>query len=344
VPIFLPALLCLLVAVILMLWDPRRLSVGIFLLAALVLAGLPASGILLRTLLGGRLSSTQSTWTLLVVIAVLLAFTVTLGVLLVVNGVMVVKREGRTLANLLSLLLGAGILGYTLAACLTMFTTNLYPFLTLLLLAFPLGYLGFGLVAMLLWSWLYGVWARHRRRAPESVVVLGAGVPDGRVRPLLASRLDGALRIWNRWTGAGASPLLVASGGQGADEPDTEAAVMGRYLVAAGLPPECLRLEERSTTTQENLRYTRRLLEDAQAASWSVVVTNSFHAFRAATLMRREGLPGVAIGTPTAHYFWPSAMLREYVAMLRDSLWLNAFGLILSCLPLAAMLVGWTLS
>jgi uncharacterized SAM-binding protein YcdF (DUF218 family) len=70
------------------------------------------------------------------------------------------------------------------------------------------------------------------------------------------------------------------------------------------------------------------------------VVTSNFHAFRAALLMRRAGLPGYTIGAPTAGYYWPSASIREYVAILRDHPVLNAFGIGLSLGPLLVFLVS----
>jgi uncharacterized SAM-binding protein YcdF (DUF218 family) len=68
-------------------------------------------------------------------------------------------------------------------------------------------------------------------------------------------------------------------------------------------------------------------------------VTNNFHAFRAAMLMRRLGIAGYSIGAPTARYYWPTAVIREFVAVLRDHIWLNAIMLGLCCLPLLLWLV-----
>lgn len=81
--------------------------------------------------------------------------------------------------------------------------------------------------------------------------------------------------------------------------------------------------EDESTTTQENLRLSRRVLADAGIDGQIAVVTNDFHAFRAALLMRREGMPGYALGAPSARYYRPSATIREFVAVLRDHLVIN---------------------
>lgn len=69
-------------------------------------------------------------------------------------------------------------------------------------------------------------------------------------------------------------------------------------------------------------------------------VGNNFHAFRAALLMRRLEIPGYAIGAPTARYYWPTAVIREYIAVLRDHFVLNAVVLAVSCLPVVFYLIG----
>jgi hypothetical protein len=40
------------------------------------------------------------------------------------------------------------------------------------------------------------------------------------------------------------------------------------------------------------------------------------------------------VGAPTAHYYWPTAVLREYVAIMRDHARLNVAGLVASSFPL----------
>ena len=47
-----------------------------------------------------------------------------------------------------------------------------------------------------------------------------------------------------------------------------------------------------------------------------LIVTNDYHAPRAAMLARRLGIEAQAVGCPTALYYWPSAYLREFVAVM----------------------------
>lgn len=91
---------------------------------------------------------------------------------------------------------------------------------------------------------------------------------------------------------------------------------MCRYLGDRGVPPERILLEDKSTTTAENLRFSAGLLAEHGRAGRVLVVTSNYHVFRAAVLSRRLRLRMNVIGAPTAFYFVPSAFLREFVALL----------------------------
>lgn len=239
--------------------------------------------------------------------------------LLVWNGVVMLRRERRSLGNSLSLLVA-----FVLVAALVVsaWTT------TLALEWFPIGLwiaLAGGWVALtffgyLGYSWLYQRIAR--RRAPDYIVTLGSGLIGRRVPPLLAGRIDRALTVAREWEARGARPLLVMSGGQGRDEEVSEASAMGEYALSRGVTAEVLLLEERSRTTAENLRFTDELVRSEPRLgpdARGIAVTSNYHAMRAAMLARTLDVPVQVVGARTAPYYWPSAVLREYVAIMRAS-------------------------
>ena len=195
-------------------------------------------------------------------------------------------------------------------------------------------------MAYLLWSWLYGLLTARFGRPVDAVIVLGAGLRGREVTPLLGARVERGIEWARRETGRAGRPVLVMSGGKGPDEEVSEAEAMASYAVAHGVDPDGVLLEDRSRTTQENLLNSARLLAARGEVSRVAVVTSSFHAFRAALLMRSLSLPGYAVGAPTARYYRPSAVLREYVAILRDNLWINVVGLALSLVPLVLFAVN----
>lgn len=238
-----------------------------------------------------------------------------LAIFLILNGLVMVRREGRRLGNLLSLLAGLACLPVPflplIGAYLEENTLGVAAAIAALLVV---TYLGFLFCCYLVYSWLYG---RTRPRPGfDFVVVLGSRLIGGRVPPLLASRLDRAAALWRAETGKGGAPVLVTSGGQGPDEPVPEAHAMADYLVSAGVPADSVVREDRSLTTLENLGNSHTIMTERQPGYRCVVVTNNFHTFRAALMTRKAGVDGQVVGSRTAAYYWPSATIREFVAIL----------------------------
>lgn len=315
--------------------EPRSMRCAVFLFAAVTslvtsLVATIGQAVVDRSELAGA-------WLLLAVMLVLVAAVVVAAVMLVLNGVTMVRREGLRPSSLLSLLLGLVILvavGSALAAVFSAVATDSVPLvLGVLLVSLPIGFLAFGFLAFLLYSALYQAITRRQSRDLAAVVALGSGLIDGRVPPLLASRLDGARQAYDAAIADGRQPVIVTSGGRGEDEPRSEAEAMAEYLREHGVPPAAILTETESRTTGENLANTAVLLAERGITGPVAVVTNNFHAFRAAMMMRNAGVAGYALGVPTADYYWPSATIREYLAILRDYFWFVVISVGLLSLP-----------
>jgi uncharacterized SAM-binding protein YcdF (DUF218 family) len=317
--------------------DPRKLRIGLGIVAAGGLFALEGAGRLIE--LASSAHQEAVAWTLLGGFALLLLLAIVLGGVLVLNGLTMVRREGRHLANLLSLLLGVAILVYVGLGIASVVFSLLQLLVVLLLLGLPLGYLSFGFTAYLVYSGLYQAGTKRWGRPVEAIVVLGSGLIGGAVPPLLASRLDRGRAVLSKAERSGRQPLMITSGGKGDDEHRAEAHAMAEYLVERGVDAGRIVMEDRSRTTEENLANTQRVLTARGITGRVAVVTNNFHAFRAALLMRQVKMPGYSLGSPTAGYYWPSATIREYVAILRDNKNLNIVGLTLSLMPLVVSLL-----
>lgn len=153
---------------------------------------------------------------------------------------------------------------------------------------------------------LYGSYD-HIQGDPRAMVVLGCQVmPDGEPSILLRDRLDRALDYLEDHPDL----TVVVSGGQGDNEPVTEARCMADYLMERGVEEDQLLLEERSHNTDQNLRYSRELLE-AEGCDLSqgvVVVSNGFHLTRARMLAERAGYDSVStLAAPSSHPALPAA-------------------------------------
>ncbi|SFQ71566.1 Uncharacterized SAM-binding protein YcdF, DUF218 family [Amycolatopsis arida] len=254
---------------------------------------------------------------MVVVLSAPLGFLVLTG-FLVANGVVLIRREGRGVVDNLPLLAGLGMLA--LAALLVVAVAAGGPWFLVAVLSVCLvaSYLGFLFTGFLLYSVVYGR-IRHRG-APDAIVVLGSGLLGARVPPLLAARLDRAATAYREEVAAGRDPFVVPSGGRGPDEEVAEGEAMAAYLVERGVPAGRILVEDRATTTRENLRYGAELVARATGRPDPrlLVVTSNFHVLRAAILTRHLGLRAAAVGSRTARYYLPTAVLREFAAMVAE--------------------------
>jgi uncharacterized SAM-binding protein YcdF (DUF218 family) len=252
----------------------------------------------------------------------LLASAVALGPLavggyLVINGITMALRESLRLANLLSLGAGLGVFAVIALDVLAerVGEVSLSLFSTVCDLGF--GYVSFLFVSYVFYAAVYGRIARPG--AADFVIVLGQGLrANGTVPPMLASRLDQGRAIWERLAADapdGARPVLIVSGGKGGDERVSEAAAMAAYLLRRGFPADAIAAEDRSRNTEENLRFSKAIMDERKPGCQCVIVTSDFHAFRAALIGRRLGIRGQVAGAPVARYFQPSALLREFAAV-----------------------------
>lgn len=238
---------------------------------------------------------------------------------LLLNGAAMVRREGRSLGNLLTLLVGVGFCGLTGLTVAALF--GHWPLLTV---AVGVGWALVAYLTFLFWAFaLFGLFYAHRSPSPgaDAVIVLGSRVFGTRVPPLLASRLDRGREVLEAQLQQGGDAVLVCSGGQGPGEDLPEAAAMGDYLVEAGVATDRIRREAVSRTTEQNLLLSLELLHTEGRGQRVIAVTNDFHAFRAAIITRELGLTAQVVGSPTAHYFLPSALLREFVGVLARRPW-----------------------
>lgn len=263
---------------------------------------------------------------------------VALGGFLIANGLTMIKKEGCRPANLLSGLLGVAVFGEMFLLRSVNDDVPAYAAFARAVLLLSV-YVSFLFLCFLTYAFLCG---RIKVRGDvDFVVMLGSGLIGGeRVPPLLASRLRKGLEIHDAQIARGGpAPILLASGGQGPDEKLPEATAMSRWLIQQGAPAGHIQEESRSRTTDENLHFSREIMTVSKTDYRCVVVTNNFHAFRAAMTARQTGVNGQVLGSPTAKYFWPSATIREFVAVFWEHKKVN-LGICAALAVLAVTTVG----
>ncbi|GAB2722530.1 YdcF family protein [Paenibacillus thermoaerophilus] len=143
-------------------------------------------------------------------------------------------------------------------------------------------------------------------------IVLGAALWNDRPSPALRERLDHAVRLYR----AGVAENWIVSGGLG-NGSIPEAEGMRRYLVEQGVPEERIVMETESTSTYENILYSKRLME---LNNWrtAVVVTHSYHGARALNMMRHVGYENPKVSTTDSEVlFEPWHKARETLAFTK---------------------------
>ena len=152
-----------------------------------------------------------------------------------------------------------------------------------------------------------------RKKDFDFVIIHGAGLLDGsRVSKLLSDRIDKAIDVYRKDP---TPPILIPSGGQGGDETISEAAAMKGYLLEKGIPEEKIIIEDQSATTFENLKNSKDIIDAAEGRKYTALVTSNYHVYRALRYCRKVGLKCVGIGSHVAFYYWPSALIREFIAV-----------------------------
>ena len=144
-------------------------------------------------------------------------------------------------------------------------------------------------IAVLMWG------ARDGARASDAIVVLGAAQYVGRPSPVLRARLDHALDLWQR----GLAPRLIFTGGMGAGDTTSEAAVGRAYALRHGVPDTAIFMENEGRTTRESVAAVSVIMR-AQQMRTAIFVSDPFHMLRLRILSTQYGVNAFTSPTQTS--------------------------------------------
>lgn len=156
----------------------------------------------------------------------------------------------------------------------------------------------------------------------DYLIVLGAQVYKNGPSPVLKFRLDKAYE----YLSANPETRCIVTGGQGSNEPFTEASCMADYLVKRGIDSGRIILEDKSTTTAQNLTNSMKLISadtinhalDSNTTNTVGILTNDFHMFRAMQIARAQKIPNAyGISCGSTKVYLPNNMFREYFAEIK---------------------------
>ena len=147
---------------------------------------------------------------------------------------------------------------------------------------------------------------------PQVMIVLGCQVKPWGPSVLLQDRLDTALAYLQDHP----DMTVVACGGQGADEPESEAQAIADYLTENGVSKRNILLDEDSHNTHQNLENAAKLLSEENmdpAQTQVVVVSNGFHLTRARMLWERASGGAGELSTLAAPCTHVPSRLKMYI-------------------------------
>ena len=235
-----------------------------------------------------------------------------LGVLLVFYSLFTMTVCNFTLGVVLPAMIGLPLLliGLFWQPCMAFFAQG---FGRVVKYALICGYAAFAISFCIVTALIAGRIADAPAPGADCVIVLGAAVRGETPSATFRARLDCAYDYLAENT----DTKVIVTGGMGNGESVTEASAAKRYLEGRGIAPERIYMEDQSTSTQENLLFSKDILarefdEDARL----ILVSSDYHLYRAQLVAKKQGLQVETMGNPSIPYLIPNFYLREYVAVL----------------------------
>ncbi len=140
------------------------------------------------------------------------------------------------------------------------------------------------------------------------LIVLGAAVYQDTPSLTLVRRLEGARDYMRRYP----ESVAIVSGGMGPGETVTEAEAMRDWLVRNGIAADRILLEDRSTSTDENLRFSFDIIRSrGDGPDGNVAIVSSpYHLFRAKSVARLQGVEAAGVAAP---WGYPMVTLNYFI-------------------------------
>jgi uncharacterized SAM-binding protein YcdF (DUF218 family) len=152
----------------------------------------------------------------------------------------------------------------------------------------------------------------------DAIVVFGAAEYDGHPSPVYKARLDHAAELYRR----SLAPIVITTGGSGADPHFSEGEVGREYLTSLGIPDSSLIAETQSPDTAESARRVGTIMH-ANGMRACLAVSDGYHIFRIKRMLGREGITVYGSPRPNSK---PAAFWKRQEAVWHEiasyTLWL----------------------
>jgi uncharacterized SAM-binding protein YcdF (DUF218 family) len=259
---------------------------------------------------------------------------------LIFSGIQLNRKEGWSFSHALSLLVGIAYLGYMIFW--PVFNEWMYNDVFSILYSLISFVFVFTFILFILYSFSSLInLLKVPGRTYDFIVVLGNGLIRGEaVSKLLAGRIEKGIELLQQYP----ESRLIFSGGQGKDEKLPEAVAMKKYAIERGIPGEELLVEMESKNTQENILFSKRLIDKLSENDYPniLLVSNRYHIFRALLTAKDLEIQCDGRGSKTKLYFALNAFIREFIAYLyywkKRYIWGIGLG---CCLILFFHIISW---
>ena len=267
--------------------------------------------------------------TLSFVSMILLPISFVTFIIVTISNINLIRKEGKSLKNLLGLFFGIFICALTLlpnhiynilmqSQKIDIYNLNsagpyIYDFLESLIYLI-VTYLECIFIATI----IVAIKSIKKKIAfnKDYMIILGCQIKkDGTLTPLLKGRVDRAIEFRNeQLKDTGKDLIFVPSGGKGNDEIISEAEAMKKYLLKQGIKSKNILVENKSKNTYENIKFSNDLINNKKANI--CFSTTNYHVMRAGLTATEQGLKVEGIGSKTKFYFWINAFIREFIGTL----------------------------
>ena len=144
----------------------------------------------------------------------------------------------------------------------------------------------------------------------DTILILGAGLRNGKPSPVLKDRLDTAYTLYEK----GIAPKIIVSGDHGTKNYD-EVNVMKNYLIEKGVPSEDIFMDHAGFSTYDSLYRAKNVFLSEKI----VIVTQEFHLYRSLYIAKKLNLDSAGVSATLRHYSGEIKFeLREILARVKD--------------------------
>lgn len=140
------------------------------------------------------------------------------------------------------------------------------------------------------------------------LIVLGAAVHGDSASLSLVHRLRGVLDYMEQYP----DTVAIVSGGQGKGENITEARCMRDWLVEHGIPEERIIMEDKATSTAENLKFSFELIRalGTEPDGNTAILSSPYHLFRAKQMAKAMGVKAAGVA---GHWDYPVLTVNYFI-------------------------------